>query len=354
VRIAISGWFSGQPVGSGQYTDRLVAALRANAGSGDQVAVVAPGGHGWPAKLAFEQVVFPRAARDADVAHVPYWAPPLRPTAPTVVTVHDLIPLVLPEYRARAAVRLYTALAARASSRAAAILADSEHTAADVRRRLDADPSCVRVVPLGVDARFRPLEGGVARSALAGFGLPERYGLYVGGFDVRKDLATLFAAWRRVFAATGVPLVVAGALPRPDDQLSPHPAELARTAGLPEAGLRLVGPVADDTLPGLYAGAAVFAYPSRYEGFGLPPLEALACGVPVVAADATSLPEVVGDAGLLVAPGEPEAWADALCAVLEDAALASRLREAGPRRAAGFTWARTAAATRAVYVEVAG
>lgn len=384
-RVAISGWFAGRAVGSGQYTDALVAALRATARPGDAIDLVMPRSGGGPrtgqaiAKLVFEQRTFPGAAAGADVAHVPYWAPPLRSRTPVVVTVHDLIPLVLPAYRARRAVRAYTDLVVHATRRAAAVIADSEHTAADIRAHLRVDPTAVHVVPLGVDARYRAAGGvdgpggtgggtetddagehrgdasaGAAPDLAARLRLPPRYGLYLGGFDARKNVATLLAAWRAVHAATGVPLVIAGAPPAGDDPLFPDPRALARRAGLPAEALRCIGFVGEADKPALLAGAAVFAYPSRYEGFGLPPLEAMACGTPVVVAAATSLPEVVGDTGLRVDPDDVGGWAEALLAVLEDADAAARMRAAGLARASGFTWRRTAERTWAIYRSVAG
>jgi glycosyltransferase involved in cell wall biosynthesis len=349
LRIALNGWFGGQSVGSGQYTDRLAAALTPLLGSG--LRVMPPRHTGAWAKLAFEQWGFPRAARGSDVAHVPYWAPPLRPSVPTVVTVHDLIPLVLPAYRQRGDVRAYVTLVARATLRAAAVVADSAHTARDVVGRLGIPSGRVHVIPLGVD-RPTVTPADVAR-VRQHHHLPDRYALYLGGFDERKNLVTLLGAWRAVHAATGVPLVVAGRLPGAGDRLCPQVPDLARRLGLPDGAWQACGPVAESDKAALYAGAAVFAYPSRYEGFGLPPLEAMAAGCPVVAADATSLPEVVADAGLLVSPDDPAAWAEALRRVLEDDAVAARLRGAGPARAAQFTWARTAAATLAVYRSVA-
>lgn len=355
MRVVINGWFSGRAVGSGRYTDELLAALRQTAPDDTFEAVTAR--HPGPTwrKLAFEQLHFPRRARGADVAHVPYWAPPLRCTVPTVVTVHDLIPLVLPEYRRGVDARLYLELVVRASRRAAAILADSRHTAADAVRLLGIPAERVHVVPLGVGPPYGPLPAGTGSAEGHGFALrlPERYGLYLGGFDPRKNLATLFRAWRCVHAATGVPLVVAGGVPPPGARLGEPPQQTARRVGLPDEALVITGTVAAADLPELYRRASVFAYPSHYEGFGLPPLEAMASGAPVVVSSATSLPEVVGDAGLLVPPDDPERWVEALRRVLEDHALAERLRRDGLSRAARFTWRETARRTRAVYAAVA-
>ncbi len=347
MRVAINGWFAGREVGSGQYTDRLVAALRADAALDDDFALVPRRPGGPIAKTWYEQVIFPTRARHSDVLHVPYWGPPLWARQPLVVTVHDLIPLLLPEYRERWLVRVYARLAAAGSQRACQLIADSSFTAQGILAHLGVEPERVTVVPLAADPACTPhAETGSVRQR---FGLPDRFGLYLGGFDRRKNLPTLLAAWRLVHEATGCPLVVAGRIRDEPSGLYRDPRHVATEVGLAPAALRCLGFVPEADKPGLLAAATVFAYPSRYEGFGLPPLEAMACGTPAVVADATSLPEVVGDAAIRVPPEDVAAWSEALLAVLRDAALARALRARGLERASAYSWSTTAALTRRIY-----
>lgn len=375
IRVLLSGWFARQTFGSGQYVDQLAGALRALPAP-PRVDVAVPAARGAIAKVRFEQWTIPARARAADVLHVPYWAPPLRQPVPTVVTVHDLIPLLLPAYRTDWRVRVYSRLVALATRRAAAVLADSDHTARDVARHLRIAPERIRTVLLGVAPRFAPQSADAIARVRAVHALPPAFGLYYGGFDPRKDVPTLVAAWRAVWDAHGLPLVIAGRPPSREHGsvrggsrisadapcLPPHraipffadPAALAGAAGLPPAAILPIGHVADDDLPALLSAATLFAYPSTYEGFGLPPLEAMACGTPVAVADATSLPEVVGDAGLRIAPGDAGAWAGALVALAGDAELRARLARTGLARAAAFTWRAAAERTMDVYRGVAG
>lgn len=356
-RVLLSGWFAGQTFGSGQYADQLVAALRALSDP-PAVDVLYPRARGAVAKARFEQWTFPRALarRRPDIAHVPYWAPPLRQPVPTVVTVHDLIPLLLPAYRTDLRVRLYTRLVAQATRRAAAVIADSDHTARDVARHLGLPPARIHTIPLAAAPRFTPASPDAVARVRAAHGLPAHFALTYGGFDPRKDLPTLIAAWRAVWDAHALPLVIAGRPParehgsiRGATPFFSDPLALAAAAHLPPTAVRPIGHVADDDLPPLLTGATLFAYPSRFEGFGLPPLEAMACGTPVAVADATSLPEVVADAGLRLPPGDVAAWSAALAALAGDAAHRHRLAALGLARAATFTWSRTATATRSVY-----
>jgi glycosyltransferase involved in cell wall biosynthesis len=390
MRIAVNGLFLGQEsTGSGQYTEQLLRALRQVGGEHEYV--VYPSG---PAiqrpdhpfirltsvdssagqtekpgfqekkpgfenlrKLWFEQVTFPRACRKAraDVAHVPYWAPPLWPAVPTVVTVHDLIPILLPLYRGSVWVRLYTRLVAAAARRADTILTDSLASWADIVEHLHVPPERVQVIYLAADADCRPVTDEVALAAVrTRYGLPQRYILYLGGFDQRKNLAALFAAYARLPQALGdaaPALVVAGRLPEADTPLFPAPQRLAREAGVHDSVI-FTGWVPAEDKPALYSGALFFAFLSLYEGFGLMPLEAMACGTPVLASNRSSLPEIVGDGGLLVDPADLDAVVAGMTHLLRDPALHARLRANALAQASRFTWQRTAEETLAVYERI--
>ncbi len=364
MRVAISGMFWNQPTtGSGQYVRALVAALRDRAPQNEYV-VIEPAVGGWRsaitrlgdnlAKVWFEQIEFPRACRRAraEVAHVPYFGSPLVPPHRTVVTIHDLIPLVLPAYRGSWLVRAYTRLAAAGARRARAIIADSECSRRDIIARLGVDAARVRVIYLAADARYRPVED--VRAARAKYALPEKYLLYLGGYDQRKNVRVIIQAFARLpeFYAAGYRLVLAGVQLGADSEFFPNPQRIAREAGLPDDAVQFIGWVEEEDKPALYADAAVFLFPSLYEGFGLPPLEAMACGAPVIASNASSLPEIVGDAAIQVSPNDAAAWAEALRVVLTDDARRAHLRARGLAQAGKFSWERAAEETLAVYREL--
>lgn len=307
-------------------------------------------------KLLFEQVDLPRLAARlrADVLLSPYFAAPVRSTVPVVVTVHDLIPLLLPEYRGDWRMQLYLRLVSAGARRARLILADSACTRADVVRVLGIPAERVRVVPLAVDARFRPLPEVVVRAVARRYGLPDRFLLNIGGFDARKNLPRLVEAFAEL-RRRGYPggLAIAGRPPSAPSALFPDVAGLVRRLGL-EGAVHFPGLVPDADKIALYGACEVMVYPSRYEGFGLPPLEAMACGAPVVAANSSSLPEVVGDAGLTVDPLDVGALAGAIERVVNEPALRADLSRRGLAHAAAFTWEATARQTLAALREVAG
>jgi len=372
MRVAINGWFWGRPdTGSGQYTHRLLEHLAA-AEPALEATLVSPAGRGFRAvhapfhspheattpasnlgKVWFEQVAFPRACRrlSVDLAHVPYWAPPLAPPVPTVTTIHDLIPLLLREYRGGPLQRAYTALVATAAQSAALVLTDSQASRQDILAHLDLPAERVHAIPLAADRRYHPDPLPDDEEVRRGYGLPERYVLYLGSFDRRKNVATALQTYTWVGPTAGreCPLVLAGRLPERDSSFAPDPRRQAQALGLRAEWVRFVGSVREEHKPAVYRGAVAFIYPSRYEGFGLPALEAMACGTPVVGSSATSIPEVVGDSGVLLDPDDASGMAGAILQLIQDPPFRSELSQRALVQSARFSWQRTARETVAAY-----
>jgi glycosyltransferase involved in cell wall biosynthesis len=264
---------------------------------------------------------------------------------PAVVTAHDMAIYRHPEWfpgRQTLSVRL---VVPRSMRRAGAVLAVSRSTARDVAELFDVPAERLHVVAEGVGPRYRPLPEEELAAVRRRFDLPERFVLFVSTIEPRKNLDTLVRAWSGLQRRP--PLVVAGGWG--------WRYEGTRSL-LDQAGgdVRLLGPVQPLDLPALYNLATCLAHPAWYEGFGLTPLEAMACGTPVVASNAASLPEVVGDAALLVDPADVEGWSEALRRLLEDSGLQEALKRRGLERASSFTWSRTAAATWQVFDTLLG
>lgn len=287
---------------------------------------------------------------DVDVFHATdHLLPHLRRTR-SVFTLYDLSFLTYPETHLslnRWFLRLMIPLFL---SRAGAVISISRHTKADALSYYGLADSKIRVIPLGVDARFHPVADPQALAAVrARYRLPERFILSVGTIEPRKNLLTLLRAYERLRGTTDLThrLVLVGRLGWKAEQFL---TALARSPLRNE--VVLVGPVPEEDLPLVYAAADLFVYPSLYEGFGLPPLEAMACGTPVIASSAASLPEVVGDAGILVDPSSSEELAAAMHRVLSDESLRRALAKKGFERAKLFSWAETARRSRELYEEV--
>lgn len=380
MRIAINGAFWGMDTtGSGQYLMALLPEL-AHLAPECTLDLVLPGSVDPPApadafpwriqraptpldrsgahlaKVWFEQMAFPGACRRlaADVAHVPYFAPPLRSPAPLVVTIHDLIPIVLPEYRGSSQFRLYMRLVSAGARRAALVLTDSQASARDIERLLGIPAERVRVVYLAAHPRYRPRTPAECRPVVERLALPSRYLLYLGGFDRRKNVPNLLRAMERARSRLeGARLVVAGRLPEHDSAFVPDPRRIARDLGIEDV-VQFLGHVAEEDKPALYAGALALAFPSQYEGFGLPPLEAISCGTPAIVGQGSSLEEVVGPGGIAVPGHDVEALADALVTLATDGRRRAELSRAGLRHATRFSWERTARETLQAYRDAAG
>ncbi len=281
-----------------------------------------------------------------DLLHSPDFIPPAFGYRRSVITVHDLNVLHYPQVLTAASRRYYNQQIEWAVRRADHILADSHATKSDLVSLLGAPPEKITTVHLAADPSFRPLPEAEARHVAARYGLELGYLLCVGTLEPRKNIPGLLEAYRSLLDAkvTDAPLALVGSKGWLYDEIFERVEEL-HLAGQ----VRFLCNVPDADLVGLYNGAGVMATVSFYEGFGLPALEAMACGAPVVVADRASLPEVVGEAGLLVDPEDPGDIARALARVLTEEPLRARMRRRGLAQAARFTWAKTARETLGVY-----
>jgi glycosyltransferase involved in cell wall biosynthesis len=300
-----------------------------------------------PFSLA-EQYRFPGPALKGhfDVWHAPYYIRPYLLPLPTVLTAHDVINARLPggSRKTRAAFEAATRLAFLSSKR---IIAVSEAAARDIERLYGVKPAKIRVIAHGVAGNFQPLDPAGQAEARARLKLPARYLLYVGINKPHKNLARLLEAFKLYREQTGddIKLVLAG---KEDPRYSAELRDKARQLGIMEK-IEFRGEIAESDLPALYACAKLFIFPSLYEGFGLPVLEAMACGTPVICANNSSLPEVAGDAALLFPAEDVPAQA---AAIEEGLRRADELRRKGLERSRLFTWQRAAEMTLEVYEDV--
>lgn len=302
----------------------------------------------------WEQFILPLvlATLPLDLVHFVGFPAVLAQWKPTVITLHDLSYKTLPHLRGDWLSRFHWHFFGdRGARRANHIITISEHSQGDIQRFLGIPAERISVIYEAPAPSFRPVEPESARAiARDNYGIAGRYILFVGTLQPTKNLARLIDAYALARQRAGIRpvLVIVG-------QKGWDFADLfARVSGLGlEGQVIFTGYVPDDDLPALYSGAEVFVLPSLYEGFGLPVLEAMACGAPVITSTVTSLPEIAGDAALLVDPMDIEALAGALERVCTDAALRQHLRLAGLARAAQFSWQRCAEETLAVYRRVA-
>lgn len=365
ITVAIDGNFLTMPYsGIGTYLRGLADALVADADAlGVRVRVLNPA----PGRLVHPGSKQHRFLWDAfgvtgallaagepkpDLLHLPQMSAPFAAPVPLVATIHDVIPFVMEDYRASRAMRLYTGLMARSVKKARRIIAPSESAKADIARVLGIPEEQIVAIPEAADPTLVPATDDSARQMVAEqWGVGGRYLFNIGGFDRRKNLPLLIEA----FAAAApwldddVHLVIAGAPHTGNKRVFPSLEPVIRQRGM-EGRVILTGRVSNEERRALYQAAHVYITPSEYEGFGLTPLEAMACGVPAIVANRTSLPEVVGDAGLCVEP-TIDALAAAIVSLMTNDALHDDFARRSLVRARTFTWAEAARQTVEVYRE---
>jgi glycosyltransferase involved in cell wall biosynthesis len=360
VRIGFDGRALSSPAaGMRRYARELFGALAA-ADATLQVVAIGPSaelalpagvervntGASLPTNLGWMLTGLPRAARRArlDVFHAPSYTAPVGGPRPLVVTIHDVSYERHPEwypYKRDPLRRAFYRRSARAADR---IVTDSAFSKSEIVEAYGVSPARIDVVPLAAAAIFTdgpPLPLPPA--------YPPQFVLHVGDLHARRNLAmvarAVAAVRRRDAASARLALVLAGVDRGSGDELR----RISDAAGGPAPLVVLAGATTDATLLALYRSAAALVYPSRYEGFGLPVLEAMRCGTAVIGARASSIPEVMGDAGVLLPPDDEASWTDAIGRVIEDGAHAARLRASGLEQAKRFSWERTAAETARVY-----
>jgi len=345
--------------GIGEYVRETLTAIRGLRPDLEIVAFGAPDGQAslaldgveWVAVRAgkysiAEHVALPAAARGRrlDLFHAPHYVLPLALSGPSVVTVHDLIHLLFPRSALHAAYARF--MIGSACRRARRVIAVSETTARDLRERFAVPSERLRVIANGVAPRFRPLPPADVQRTLDRLAIVRPYVLFVGNCLPHKNVETLVRAWDRL-AEPRPHLVLCG---RGFDR-SPAVREAIAAARTPDR-VRTIEVIAGDELVALYNGAEFLASTSLYEGFCLPVVEAFACGTAVLGPDSGAVPEVAGDAALLVSPRRVDTIADEMYRLLADRELRKGLVERGRQRAAHFSWVEAARETLSVYAEV--
>jgi len=373
MHVAYNGWFWDQPnTGSGQYLRHLLAHLRrvapdlqmslvlpagvSAADIPDGITVIATNGsRSNLGKVWFEQRTFPAAAGKvgADIAHVPYWGSPLSSPIRVVTSILDVIPLALPEYSAGFRPRLYTSLVSASARGSSHVITISDAAKADIVKYLGLPETSITTTHLAADEAYHPRIGAERDAAVrAKYNLPDRFVLYLGGFDPRKRVSDALLAYTYVEKAHGdeIPLVIGGREPQWGTPMFPDLHKYAEELKLSEDVIRWIGYVDEADKPSLYRLADVFVFPSMYEGFGLPIVEAMQSGTPVVARQMPLNEEIAGDAAYLVE--DARTMAGAIIALLIQEPLRQTQISRGLAQATQFSWRKTARETLSVYEKV--
>ena len=359
-----------QPGGAGIYTIQFIRALAsletgykfvifAHDSGKKQISTSETGALAWvcfpdknPAhRLLWEQTAFPRQVRNSgvDLLHSLHYTRPIRLPCPSVVTFHDMTFFLYPQYHTLFK-RLYFPLAIRFSAhKSDALITVSNNTKEDTMRLLGVPEHKITPIPLGVSDDFTVISNKeLLQHIREKYNLPQEFILHVGVVEPRKNLTLLLKSFQELIRdGSKISLVIAGQLGWMYEDVFKQVDEL----GIREEVI-FTGYIPPEDLPGIYNLARIFVYPSVYEGFGLPPLEAMACGTPTITTDISSMPENIGDAGILVPPGDEAALTEAMRSLLDNPDLQEHLSRTGTQRAGRFTWEANAQAAIKVYKQV--
>jgi len=345
----------GQPTGFGFYVSNLVRELQ-KVGTEDEFILLKPHRHedfSTPQRFIWDQVSLPVAAyrAHAQLFHQPCFSAPFAFfKGPIVVTIHDIISILFPENIPFASRLFYSKWMPFSYRRATKIITISESTKADIMRVLKIPEKMITVIPLAVDSRFEKVpSSNEVKRVRQKYSLPQDYILHLGTLEPRKNLGFLidvFSEARKTQENQNLSLVITGKKGWYFEGLF----EKVRKLHLSKKVI-FTGYVDDEDKPALYRGARLFAFPSLYEGFGLPPLEAMAAGVPVISSHTSSMPEVIGRAGILLSPHDKQGWITAIGRVNRESDLRRQMRENNRQQVKNFSWEKTARATLRVYRE---
>jgi len=345
----------GQPTGFGFYVSNLVRALQKKSGSDLELVLIKPGNENdfsTPQRFIWDQFTFPRKAREQkiDLIHQPCFSVPLFYKGPVVVTIHDIISILFPQTIKFASWIFYSKWRPFSYRKAKRIITISESTKKDIIRVLNIPEEKIRVIPLSYDERYlSKINANGINKIKKKYSLTDNYILHVGTLEPRKNLEFLIDVFSQVIKIINdqtLSLVIAGKKGWYYEGLF----SLVKKLGL-DKRIIFTGYISEQDKAAIYQGAKLFVFPSIYEGFGLPPLEAMASGVPVISSNTSSMGEVVGEAGILISPYNKTKWIKELSRTLQDEKLMEEMKQKNLQQIKKFSWDKTAKATIDVYKE---